>query len=165
MVSEEVARVVGPALQTICQILNERDRRLVMGTFALTIGRGGNAFVSSVTGASKNTVTAGSKEIFNYPASQVLKDYKRSDAQSSLVDDEQQKETNLSDGESKTGNFDDALLYSTSKYIGGENTEDNNDNGNESEEESLDKTVTLHREPGYKEDVENLRVTSSHDVP
>ena len=51
-------------------ILNERQYRCYLGTTALSLGRGGQALVSRLSGASINTVRKGVNEVSTNPAAQ-----------------------------------------------------------------------------------------------
>lgn len=49
--------------ESLCDVMNERQRRLWAGTEALAIGRGGIACVAEATGMSRTTVRAGIREV------------------------------------------------------------------------------------------------------
>lgn len=63
IVSEETCRVIRSVIADIRPHLDERQNRLLFGSFARALGRGGVAFIRSVTGAARNTITAGSAQI------------------------------------------------------------------------------------------------------
>lgn len=62
MANEETKKVVEEILTTMMPILNEYQRRTLMGTVASSLGYGGTTFVQSVTGSSKDTIRVGRKE-------------------------------------------------------------------------------------------------------
>ena len=62
MANEETKKVVEEILITMLPILNEYQRRILMGTVASSLGFGGTTFVQGITGSSKDTIRAGIKE-------------------------------------------------------------------------------------------------------
>ena len=54
---------MGPELELLLPLLDERARRLVLGAVARAAGDGGIGSVASVTGVSRATVTAGAQEL------------------------------------------------------------------------------------------------------
>ena len=54
---------VGPELELLLPMLDERSRRLVLGAVARAAGGGGTAAVAALTGASWQTVADGAAEV------------------------------------------------------------------------------------------------------
>lgn len=66
MISEETKRAIESVLNTIIPILDEYQKRVLLGSVASALGYGGKAFVKNITGSSKDTIRNGvaeSKEI------------------------------------------------------------------------------------------------------
>lgn len=61
--SDETKAVVKQIILDITPYLNEKQRRSLYGSAAAALGHGGIAFVNSVTGAARNTITTGIEEI------------------------------------------------------------------------------------------------------
>ena len=49
--------------EVMLPLLDERQRRLLAGTVAEVLGRGGATWVAEASGMSRNTVIAGAKEV------------------------------------------------------------------------------------------------------
>jgi len=60
--SEETKYVVKQILVNMMPVLDEYQRRVLLGSAASALGRGGTAFVRSITGSSKDTIRAGIAE-------------------------------------------------------------------------------------------------------
>lgn len=60
--SEETKYAVKKILLNMLPILDEYQRRIMLGSAASVLGHGGTAFVKSVTGSAKDTIRAGIKE-------------------------------------------------------------------------------------------------------
>ncbi len=54
---------MGPELELLLPLLDERSRRLVLGAVARAAGEGGRGAVASLTGASWQTVADGAAEV------------------------------------------------------------------------------------------------------
>ena len=59
----DVARVMAPQLELLLPHLDERSRRLVLGSVALAAGAGGVTAVARVSGAAWQTVADGAAEL------------------------------------------------------------------------------------------------------
>lgn len=86
MAKDDVIQVVSAMVCTLYPLMNEPDRRLFLGTAALVLGRGGDTLVSSLTGASISTITAGAKEIITGHTADVLWQYWRNALKADLAD-------------------------------------------------------------------------------
>lgn len=67
-VSEETKYVVQQILEKMLPILDEYQRRILLGSAASALGHGGTAFVRNVTGSSKDTIRSGIAESTNKSA-------------------------------------------------------------------------------------------------
>ena len=59
----DVARLMAPQLELLLPHLDERSRRLVLGSVALAAGQGGVTAVAQVSGAAWQTVADGAAEL------------------------------------------------------------------------------------------------------
>jgi hypothetical protein len=59
----ELVGLMGPQLELLLPVLDEKSRRLVLGAVARAAGDGGVAAVARVTGASWQTVANGAAEL------------------------------------------------------------------------------------------------------
>jgi hypothetical protein len=59
----ELVRLLGPQLELLLPVLDEKSRRLVLGAVALAAGDGGTGAVAKMTGASWQTVADGAAEL------------------------------------------------------------------------------------------------------
>lgn len=66
--SEETKYVVQQILEKMLPILDEYQRRILLGSAASALGHGGTAFVRNVTGSSKDTIRSGIAESTNKSA-------------------------------------------------------------------------------------------------
>src|SRR3984885_4380400 len=63
MADAELLRVMGPELEVLLPVLDEKGRRLVLGAVARAAGDGGVTAVANVTGAAWQTVAGGAAEL------------------------------------------------------------------------------------------------------
>ena len=63
IVSEQTIAVVKKVLNDVLPYLDEKQKRLLCGSIADSLGHGGIAVVNSITGVSRNTITSGISEI------------------------------------------------------------------------------------------------------
>jgi hypothetical protein len=59
----DLTRVVANVVASVAEHLNEHHRRLLLGAFALAVGRGGTKLVAQATGAAPATVRLGRQEL------------------------------------------------------------------------------------------------------
>ena len=62
-VNAELVALMGPQLEVLLAVLDEKSRRLALGAVALAAGDGGIGAVAKVTGASWQTVADGAAEL------------------------------------------------------------------------------------------------------
>ena len=59
----QIARIVAHVFASVAAHLDERDRRLLLGAFALVIGRGGISLVAQAARVARHTVRLGQQEL------------------------------------------------------------------------------------------------------
>ena len=74
MASEETKAAVQRIIDEVTPYLDEKQRRILFGSAANAIGRGGIAFVNEVSGSARTTVKAGQSELASGTDSAVKKD-------------------------------------------------------------------------------------------
>ena len=62
-ISAETQTVLTAVIQKVIPLLNEKQKRLFLGTIASELGHGGIAFVNSVSGAARQTIVNGVAEV------------------------------------------------------------------------------------------------------
>ena len=72
-ISTETQTVLTAVIQKVIPLLNEKQKRLFLGTIASELGHGGIAFVNSISGAARQTIANGVAEV-EAPASSETKE-------------------------------------------------------------------------------------------